>query len=102
MSAFRDLAAKLADANAQVLGVSGDDAATQKKFADSLKLPFPLLADAGLAVAKAYGVESHGYADRVTFVIGQDGRVMKVFEGAEALDPSPALGACLLPGKQPL
>ena len=45
MSAFRDIASRFADKNAQVLGVSMDDLSTQKKFADSLKLPFPLLAD---------------------------------------------------------
>jgi peroxiredoxin len=66
-----------------------------------LKLPFPLLADPKLEAVKAYGVESGGYADRVTFVIGVDGRVVKVLDGADALDPNPALGACPLPGKDP-
>jgi peroxiredoxin Q/BCP len=95
MSAFRDLAAKFADANAQVLGVSTDDVATQKKFADSLKLPFPLLADSDKKMAAAYGVlVDEGYADRVTFVIDKAGRIVKVLDGKDALDPNPALGAC--------
>jgi len=42
MSAFRDLQSKFADKNAQVLGVSMDDLETQKRFAQSLNLPFPL------------------------------------------------------------
>lgn len=96
MSGFRDIAAKFADANAQVLGISTDDVDTQKKFADSLKLPFPLLADADGSVSKAYGVWSDGYAQRVTFVIGGDGKIEKVLSGKEALDPSPALAACPL------
>lgn len=96
MSAFRDVAEKFADKNAQVLGISTDDVATQKKFADSLKLPFPLLADADASVAKAYGVFEGGYAKRVTFVIASDGKITKVLEGKDALDPSPALTSCPL------
>ena len=72
-----------------------DDLETQKKFAESLKLPFPLLADPDGKVASAYGVKaSEGYAKRVTFVIGKDGKVIRVMEGKDALDPAGALAAC--------
>lgn len=71
-----------------------DDLDTQKRFALSLKLPFPLLADPDGTVARAYGVARDGYADRVTFVIGKDGTVLKTLEGKEALDPAGALAAC--------
>ena len=75
-----------------------DNLETQTKFADSLKTPFPLLSDADGAVARAYGVYNEaGYASRVTFVIGKDGKIAKVFEGRDALDPAPALGACQKP-----
>jgi thioredoxin-dependent peroxiredoxin len=98
MSAFREIVSRFADKNAQVLGVSMDDVDTQKKFADSLKLPFPLLADPKGEVVRAYGVEKDykgtTYADRVTFVIGPDGKVAKVLQGKDALDPAPALDAC--------
>jgi peroxiredoxin Q/BCP len=97
MSAFRDLAARFADANAQVLGISTDDLATQKRFAESLKLPFPLLADSDGKVAGAYGVKWLGFASRVTFVIGKDGRIERVVDGKEALDPSSALSVCEAP-----
>ena len=40
------------------------------------------------------------YAGRVTFVIGRDGQVLKVVEGKDALDPSPALDACPLHRKK--
>jgi peroxiredoxin Q/BCP len=73
-----------------------DNLDTQKKFAESLKLPFPLLADDAGTMAKAYGVDKGGYADRVTFVIDKDGKVVKVLEGKDALDPAPALTACPL------
>jgi thioredoxin-dependent peroxiredoxin len=104
MSAFRDIASRFADKNAQVLGVSMDDLDTQKKFADSLKLPFPLLADPAGQVVKAYGAEmQHNgktYAGRITFVIDADGKVTKVLEGKDALDPAPALDACPLHHKK--
>jgi peroxiredoxin len=103
MSAFRDQARKFTDAHAQVLGISTDDLATQKKFAESLKLPFPLLADPKGIVARAYDVEDpqDHVANRVTFVI-VDGKIAKVLEGKDAIDPAPALGACTLPSKTSL
>ena len=99
MSAFRDQARKFAGANAQVLGISMDDLETQKKFAESLKLPFPLLADPKGVVTRAYDVEipdAH-VPNRVTFVI-KNGKVIKVLEGKDALDPAGALTACEAPG----
>ena len=104
MSAFREIASRFADKNAQVLGVSMDDLDTQKKFAESLKLPFPLLADPKGEVVRAYGVEMQSkgktYADRVTFVIDGGGKVTKVLAGKDALDPAPALDACPLHHKK--
>lgn len=95
MSAFRDHHPEFADTGAQVLGVSMDTPETQAKFAESLKTPFPLLADPDGTVSKAYGVwNAEGYASRVTFVIGKDGKVAAVFEGKDALDPAGALAAC--------
>ena len=100
MSAFRDIASRFADKNAQVLGVSMDDLSTQKKFAESLNLPFPLLADPSGDVVRAYGaaMEYKGktLADRITFVIDANGKVTKVLQGKDALDPAPALEACPL------
>lgn len=95
MAAFRDRLPEFTAAGAQVLGISMDDLETQKRFAESLKLPFPLLADPEGIVARAYGVANpQGYASRVTFVIGKDGKVTKVLEGKDALDPAGALVAC--------
>jgi peroxiredoxin Q/BCP len=94
MAAFRDRFAEFTAAGAQVLGISKDDLETQKKFHDSLNLPFPLLADPDGAVARAYGVDKGEYAARVTFVIGKDGTVRQVIEGRDAIDPAGALSAC--------
>jgi len=73
-----------------------DDLDTDKKFAESLKLPFPLAADPKGEAAQAYGVKNGAYASRTTFVIDGEGNVTKVLEGKDALDPSPALEACPL------
>src|SRR3954470_2922433 len=94
MSGFRDMVERFAGKNAQVLGVSMDDLDTQKRFADSLKLPFPLLADPKGKAAEAYGVKNGSYANRVTFVIDPDGKVVKSVEGKDAIDPTGAIDAC--------
>ena len=94
MSAFRDQIERFAGKNAQVLGVSMDDLDTNKRFAQSLNLPFPLASDPKGEVAEAYGVKAGAVANRVTFVVGPDGNVIKVMEGRDALDPTGALEAC--------
>jgi peroxiredoxin Q/BCP len=73
-----------------------DDLDTQKKFAESLKLPFPLLADPKGEAAEAYGVKNGDHPNRATFVIDGEGKILKVIEGRDAIDPSSALEACPL------
>ena len=70
-----------------------DDLDTQKKYKESLKLPFPLLADPKGEAAEAYGVKGLMYASRATFVIDGEGRVVRVVEGKDAIDPGGALEA---------
>lgn len=94
MSALRDSIERFAGKNAQVVGVSMDDVETQKRFAQSLNLPFPLLADPKGEAAEAFGIRNGTHADRTTFVIGPDAKVLKVIEGKDALDPSAAADAC--------
>ncbi len=77
-----------------------DDLETQTKFARSLELPFPLLADPEGKIARAYGVAGDGYAKRVTFIIDTDGRVLEVLEGPNALDPTAALAAAKKAGDE--
>ena len=57
---------------------SVDDPATNRKFAESLGLDYPILSDPGKQVAAAYGVLAEGYAARHTFYIGADGKVLFV------------------------
>lgn len=59
---------------------SVDSAETNKKFADSLELDYPILSDPGKEVAKAYGVITgdKAYASRWTFYIGKDGKILYI------------------------
>jgi peroxiredoxin len=47
---------KFQQLNIQILGISSNNPFSQKTFADSLQLPYPLLSDRTLKVVKAYGV----------------------------------------------
>ena len=55
-----------------------DDAETNRKFAASLNLDYPILSDPGKEIARAFGVLQEGYAARHTFYIGKDGRILRV------------------------
>ncbi len=58
---------------------SVDDAETNKTFAESLSLDYPILSDPEKETAKAYGVLMEaGYANRHTIYIGADGKVLFV------------------------
>ncbi len=58
---------------------SVDPLADNKGFAQETGADFPLLSDEDKSVAKAYGVlSSRGYAQRHTFYIGKDGRILKI------------------------
>lgn len=78
---FRDNVFAFKERNAQILGVSLDDIASHKAFAENHGLPFPLLADVEGVVSSAYGVKTRMFgmevAKRQTFVIGPDGRIAK-------------------------
>jgi thioredoxin-dependent peroxiredoxin len=57
---------------------SVDPADTNKKFAESLQTDYPILSDPAFEAAKAYGVfnEERKIANRWTFYIGKDGKVL--------------------------
>jgi peroxiredoxin Q/BCP len=59
---------------------SADDAETNKKFAESLDLDYPILSDPERETARAYGVITGDgkYASRHTIYIGKDGKVLYI------------------------
>src|SRR5215210_858877 len=83
----RDRAGDYERAGARVIGISPDSVKDVAKFADKYSLEFTLLADAGHAVADAYGtwMEKSMYGkrywgvQRATFIIDPQGTVARVF-----------------------
>ena len=74
-----------------VIGISKDSVASHQKFAEKYELPFILLSDPELAAIKAYDVwqEKKMYGKttmgvvRSTYIIDEEGTVIKVFEKAK-------------------
>ena len=67
---------------------STDEPDTNKKFAESLGLDYPVLSDPGKSVARNYGVV-HGGRDlpeRWTFYIGKDGVIQHIDQKVSAKD----------------
>ena len=89
---FRDSLNSFAGAGVSVLGVSKDDTAKLKAFAERDHLTFPLLSDTDLAVQHAYGTwgEKTLYGKTVvgsirsTFVIDEEGRIEKPMYNVKA------------------
>lgn len=73
--------------NVQIVGVSVDDVASQRRFQERCSLPFPLVADADREISRSYGVlGAFGLARRVTFVLDAQGRVAHV---VDSIFPAP-------------
>jgi thioredoxin-dependent peroxiredoxin len=85
--AFRDHFARFEQKGAVVLGVSTDPVKSHDKFVEKFKLPFTLLADVDKKIVEAYGVwgwksfmgRKYLGTHRVTFLIGPDGRIRKIW-----------------------
>ncbi len=75
---FRDAQADYKGKDVVVLGVSADDETSHQAFTAKYNLNFPLLADTNHTLIKAYDVDGGGYAKRVTYVIGPDGKIIHV------------------------
>jgi len=81
-----------------MVAVSMDDAETMKKFKESLKAEYPMISDPQGKVVNAYDVKvpALSFAQRFTFVIGQDRKVISVQSGGDAIDPAGSIKACPL------
>ncbi|MHB1356024.1 MAG: thioredoxin-dependent thiol peroxidase [Anaerolineae bacterium] len=84
---FRDDYSQFLMKGAVVIGVSPDDAASHGQFRAKFGLPFYLLSDTDHKVASLYGAwgekklygKSYEGIIRSTFIIGEDGQVIKAF-----------------------
>lgn len=87
---------------------SCDDAATNRKFAESLSLDYPILSDPSRETAAAYGVvgKVRTIPFRWTYYIGKDGKILYIDKnvhpatsGADCADRLKELG--VTPNAQP-
>jgi len=77
---FRDAYEDFTSRGAKVIGISGDDVASHKSFANHHKLPFTLLADTGNKVRKLFGVPKKLFIPgRVTYIVDKTGTITYVF-----------------------
>ena len=91
---FRDSFADFKKKGVAVLGVSIDPVRSHDKFVKKFKLPFPLLADEDKKIVQAYGVwgeksfmgRKYMGTHRVTFLIGPDGRIKKIWPNVKPED----------------
>jgi len=85
---FRDSYKEIKKLGAVILGVSPDGQKSHDKFIAKFQLPYPLIADEDKKIVQDYGVwvEKSMYGRkymgvaRTTFIIGEDGKILKVFE----------------------
>lgn len=93
LSALRDTLADFEAVDTVPFGVNDGNAASHQQFIDELDLPFDLLVDEGLGVAKAYNaLKPEG--DRIlrtVVIIGKDGKI--IFRAQGAPSPAELLGA---------
>lgn len=85
--AFRDDFAQFKKRGAVILGVSVDSVKSHDKFAEKFKLPFELVSDEDKKIVQAYGVwgqksfmgRKYLGTHRVTFLIGPEGTIKKIW-----------------------
>lgn len=85
--AFRDEFAAFKKRGAVILGVSVDPVKAHDRFIKKFSLPFTLLSDEDHRIVEAYGVwgekvfmgRKYQGTHRVTFLIGPDGRIRKIW-----------------------
>lgn len=93
LTAYQGKASVLTERKATLLAVSGDDAATLRRFKAELKAPYLFVPDDKAQLMEAYGVRAWPLkiAKRVTFVIGGNGKITRIDAGNDAIDVNNAL-----------
>lgn len=100
---FRDDYSAYEQADVVILGVSPDTVASHVKFKKKFQLQFPLLADEGHKVCDLYGTwgpkkymgrEYEGVL-RTTFLIDENGNIVRVFENVRPPEHSAELLSAL-------
>ena len=101
--AFRDEFAAFKRKGAVVLGVSTDAVKAHARFVEKYKLPFTLLADEDKKIVNAYGVwgeksflgRKYQGTHRVTFLIGPEGKIKKIWPAVKPAEHAKEVLAAL-------
>lgn len=84
---IRDVWSGYLDAGLKVVGISKDSETSHYKFQTKYDLPFPLIADTELELAKAFGIygekkfmgRTYDGIHRMSFLIAPDGTILKSY-----------------------
>ena len=78
------------------MAISTDFGPTLAHWKKELNASFPMLSDHMRKVAELYGVliPQVGVANRATFVVDPEGKIVYIEEGSSAMDPTGAETAC--------
>lgn len=101
--AFRDDYAAFKRRGVVLLGVSTDSVKSHDKFAEKHRLPFLLVSDEDRSIVRAYGVWGEKSfmgrrfqgTHRVTFLIGSNGRIKKIWHAVRPAEHSKEVLAAL-------
>ena len=88
---FRDDFKKFEEKGIQVFGVSLDNEKDNKAFAEKYSFSYPLLCDVNKDIALAYhAIKSSDdqYAARISYVIGEDGKILESIESVDTKNHS--------------
>ena len=88
---FRDDFEKFQQKDIQIFGVSLDNENDNKAFAEKFSFPYPLLCDVNREVALSYQAVSSKedqYAARISYVIGEDGKILESIENVDTKNHS--------------
>lgn len=80
---FRDQFEVFEEADAMIIGISGQSVESHLKFAKKYDLNFTLLSDIGNKVRKLFGVPSSllgTIPGRVTYIVNKEGKIVFVFD----------------------
>ena len=96
MKAYQADIAKFESKETQIIGISVDSYAANKRFAEDIGVTFPLLSDFKRQVVRDYGIfdEERSVGRRATFTIDKQGVIRYIEQGSSAIDPTGAYQSC--------
>lgn len=86
---FRDQFEVFKEADALIIGISGQSVESHKKFAEKYRLSYTLLSDEGNKIRKLFGVPTNFLGllpGRVTYVIDKSGKVLFIFDSQTKIE----------------